>query len=282
MKNPMMEPVFFTEPSGKESAPRRLHKGGGGGDPNAYARERDAARKSELEKFRREMGISSAPRQSGFAGTTIDGLPTRESAPNANPIMLDYWDSLRAEEQAARDGVTDKQAQREANYQKIYKDVLGFHMPELERQAEKARRQLKFSLARSGNLGGSLEADQLSEFGETRQRELANLESTATSARTGAERGDLEAIMQAESAINNGADAEGSLANALRSMANEQSRVFEQAKGAAIGSGLAGLAEGYQNRSYAQAQEQIRRALQKPPANPASTSSGGMRNVTTP
>lgn len=45
------DPIFFTPPSGKANGPRRLYKGGGGGDPSAYQREQDARKESARQAF---------------------------------------------------------------------------------------------------------------------------------------------------------------------------------------------------------------------------------------
>lgn len=61
---------------------------------------------------------------------------------------------------------------RQAQYDKLAGDTTAYYTGDLNRQNEVAGRQLKFALARSGNFGGSLQADQGQKLGEDYQKGL--------------------------------------------------------------------------------------------------------------
>lgn len=84
---------------------------------------------------------------------------------------------------------------RTAQYDQIAADTTKYYTSDLDRQNAEAQRKLKFSLARSGNAGGSLQFDQGAQLGKDYERGL--LEATRRGQQAAASlRGQDEATRQ--------------------------------------------------------------------------------------
>lgn len=261
--NPLMDPVFFT-PDQDAKRPRRLFGGGGGGgDPSAYARQQDAERKAGIQSLRASMGYADlGGRPADMA--LVPGNRNRGTLGHRAPALIHAGNS-GAQEKWDADNERNNSAKtlRDQNYQGVYDNVRGFHEGDLSRLEGEAQRQMKFSLARQGQLGGSLEVDSQGDFMREQMRGRQELDSVATQSKNRAVQADLDALGAAEGAINQGASAENALTTAMSRMAASQIDAFEQAKGAAVGTGLGSLAEGFMNRSRAQGQSSIVNALNR-------------------
>lgn len=74
-----------------------------------------------------------------------------------------------AQSTAAINGIFNDPA-RTAQYDKLGKDTTAYYTSQLDRQNADAQRKLTFALARSGNSGGSLQADEGKKLGEDYER----------------------------------------------------------------------------------------------------------------
>lgn len=166
---------------------RRLYKGGDGGVGQMRADEQERQRKVQAAvdainaKFGYGPGRAVAPRPSREKFTTpaVPGTISLDAgdAPStiyqeAKPAVFDQagYDAAtakwRQERNAARGEVNASKAARDGMYAQIAEAVKSTALRDLDRQYTKASRNNLFGLARSGLLGGSVDAESGGELQE--------------------------------------------------------------------------------------------------------------------
>lgn len=155
------------------------------------------------------------------------------SRPMASETSFDQsgYDSALAAKTAELAGV---KAQRESNYETAGQDILNFKTPQLDKQREKAERNLRFQLARTGQTGGSLAQDQKYELNDNYSRGLADLTNQKEAAVNTARAADEQTRIDLINRIRSGMDQ----ASAVASANAQTTSNIDSARDSALGQSL--------------------------------------------
>jgi hypothetical protein len=107
---------------------------------------------------------------------------------------------------------------RQAQYEKLGADTTKYYTDQLNDQKEKADRQLKFSLARGGQVGGSLQVDQTKTLGDDYLKGVIEASRRGQSAAADLRSADEQTRMNLIAAAQAGADATTSGSQAASAM----------------------------------------------------------------
>lgn len=133
------------------------------------------------------------------------------------------------------------------------------YMGELQRQQGINSRQLDFSLARSGQTGGSLDRDQNQELGESFQRGVLRAEQGAQNSAANLRGEDEASRNQMLALVQSGGDVQSALANAAASQRNNLLSAKSTVDVRSIGDAYSGLSDIF---SRSKQQSEYRRGLQ--------------------
>jgi hypothetical protein len=130
-------------------------------------------------------------------------------------------------------------AQRASDRQKQYDDtgnaVYEFNMKDIDRNATREGRNLRFELARRGQTGGSVDIDQNQLFGELYDRGKLQARTAGDSASARLKSEDEQTRLNLINSINAGTDASSAIAGANKSLQNNLDTVRSNAFGEGIG-----------------------------------------------
>lgn len=146
-------------------------------------------------------------------------------------------------------GMTSPAAQRNANMRKelmdrLFSDVLGYHKNDIQRTGDISARNLKFNLARTGNLGGSVDVDKNAELANVRTRALLDATNRAEGARLNAGQADEQTRMDLIRQISSGLDANIALDAGGRALQQNLQDAKFNAQASSLGDAFASFAEG--------------------------------------
>lgn len=250
MKN-QHEPIFFTPPRDKLN--RQLYKGasdGGAGAREAANEARKAAAMKQISeifgessptanvidknKYYKSSPTASAnnPLVPGINSTGVTGIPgvtgmsgingiTNQVQPATRRVFdqAGYDSAVKAESDRVA-ALGDRAAVRDKSYQDIADNVFSFQKDNVDRQHADEARNLKFELARRGQLGGSNDIDQNKLLGTLYDRTLLNAKNEADSSATSARTADQSTKLSLINSINAGMDGASAVSSANASLAN--------------------------------------------------------------
>lgn len=247
-----------------------MSSGGGGGSKSQErkAAAEEAARAQAREAVNRIFGIGSdepapiAPNMEDFAiqpsGVSVNGLPGSYGVVN-NTItgtgsygfghlnrglpqekkydMAKYTAALNAFKDKQSKYKTTKQRgdERARQYRDTGDAVYNFNVKELDRNATREGRNLRFELARRGQTGGSNDIDQNQLFGELYDRGKLQARTAGDSASARLKAEDEQTRLNLINSINAGSDASTAISGANRALQNNLETVRSNALGEGIG-----------------------------------------------
>lgn len=132
-------------------------------------------------------------------------------------------------------GTPDTRGQREKFYQRIARDTTAFQAQDLEQQRKKNARELKFQLARTGNLRSSTDVDQRSELRRLYRKGLLDAANIGQSAADRARSGDENARLQAIQSVNADVDTGSAINAAQAQIAANAASAADYGKGQSVG-----------------------------------------------
>lgn len=130
---------------------------------------------------------------------------------------------------------------------------------DLSRQKEENDRQLKFALARGGQIGGSTQIDQQRRLGEDYQRGVLEVDRKARGAGAQLETADQENRLSLISSATQGLDATTGASQAASAMRN----ALQAGKSAALADGLGDVFSGFKNYYQKSQEAAVRRRADK-------------------
>lgn len=141
------------------------------------------------------QGWATGPAQPGQTGDSYGGgnAGSGNGGGYGAPIVTGPTPAQLAQAQAEQAAQAKAVQQRElidkinstfggADYSKMRGDIYNYHMNDVNQQKQQAERALRFALARSGQLGGSLDVDQNAQLGDDYNKASTRISSLADSA----------------------------------------------------------------------------------------------------
>ncbi len=270
------DPIFFTPPSGKTTAPRTLYKGGGGGDGGAAARKaaEDARIASSIRKLNEVFGLAEATpdpvdrnrfttrtpaSNSNNALWRVYGVPQPQS--NDDQITFDEA-GYNAAVKAAQDKANSLRGAGEARenlYKKIGTDATNTALLDLNRERGITERDLNFGLARAGLSGGSRDIDANREVLDTYQQGVLKASNIGLQTGNNARSNDEKTRVNLINSIHAGLSDGDATAQAYTAMSNN-------ARSAADDANSASLAGFFDVLKQQQAQAQYNQGVNSVPA----------------
>lgn len=222
------------------------------------------ARAAAIARLNAAFGIapsgSTGPAPSRFVtgtSTTAGGGPTVGdmwsgiSAPRTTSIQTETLNPAFTAWQANQN-LSKEAAANAKNLQALY-DYIGsgvrnYYTRDLNDQNAITTRNLKFELARRGQLGGSEEIDQNAQRQQLYDRRLLDIANLGDQAIANAQTADNTTRLNAVRDINAGVDANSAIQGALSQMQLNRNNATAQAEGANLGDAFANLAYLYNTR----------------------------------
>lgn len=185
----------------------------------SFSSGKNAARREErrqrAEENRRRLGVMQV--------NSLFGVNTGNQA----------YDARAAKNAEARKALMDR----------LFSDVLAYHKGDITRAGDIAQRNLKFNLARTGNLGGSVDVDKNAELGGLRDRQLLAAANEADKARSAANSSDEATRMDLIRQISSGLDANVALESGSRALAQNVKDAGFNARAATLGDAFSQFAD---------------------------------------
>jgi hypothetical protein len=151
--------------------------------------------------------------------------------------MAKFTEAMKAFKDAQSKYMTTKQRgdARAAQYRQTGDTVYDFNMKELDRNATREGRNLRFELARRGQTGGSNDIDQNQLFGELYDRGKLQARTAGDSAAARLRTEDEQTRLSLINSINAGTDASSAISGANKALQNNLDTVRSNALGEGIG-----------------------------------------------
>lgn len=192
--------------------------------------------------------MQGPPPVNGPRGTINFGPQTPVAAPPVDPRI-----AAAATNKAARD----------ADYQKIFDDVLGLNKENIDRERDVAARKNKFQIFRQGLQTGSADIDQQRLLKEATDRNYLHASDLASGARTNAKSTDESARLDLLRQISGGLDAGSAATSAVRGMDIARENAYDNAKEHLIEGGFDSAGLLYQGQQNANAMARGRALYEK-------------------
>lgn len=194
--------------------------------PATYQHNIDTGQESHGRNGGSDLAFTSRHGSRGMAGDNPLG-DFRQNPQNQQFDQAGY-DAALAE--TSQENALTK-SMREGYYSNAGQDVFNFKKTDLDRNKAKADRELKFQLARTGQLGGSLQIDQNNEVADNYNRGLLDIgnlkQSTINNARANDETSRIDLVGRIRAGMNQ--------ADALNAASSQQQSNLNQARDTALG-----------------------------------------------
>lgn len=132
-------------------------------------------------------------------------------------------------------GYTTGAEERNKQYEQMANDIRNYRLNELDKEYQRAMKQLNFNMARAGQSGGSQEIYERGRLKEEYDRARAAIEQDIEKALASSKMGYENAVSSGVSAINSGADAATQIAGALQKFSAAMQDALQGAKGVSYG-----------------------------------------------
>lgn len=260
--------------------------GGGGGDGDSrQAAKEDEARKAKARNDLNtlfgiapptDLSAEKVPNQFGVPSPALPYEPPPAARPGGplpwNPTGTTWWPlqppvthappAAPPVDPRIAAAATNKAA-RDADYQKIFDDVLGLNKENIDRERDVAARKNKFQIFRQGLQTGSADIDQQRLLKEATDRNYLHASDLASGARTNAKSTDESARLDLLRQISGGLDAGSAATSAVRGMDIARENAYDNAKEHLIEGGFDSAGLLYQGQQNANAMARGRALYEK-------------------
>lgn len=142
---------------------------------------------------------------------------------------------------------------RQAQYDQLAKATTDYYTNQLNQQQQKANRQLSFTLAQNGQIGGSVQADQNAQLGTEYNQGVLQATQLGQQAKAGLQASDTQEQANLIAAVQGGESATQASTQAAEAMRSNLSGAQANAQTQAFGNMFGDIATLYQNNQTAQA-----------------------------